>query len=369
PPQPAPGDGEFAPITILPSTTFAPVNWELQIQHWMQELFRNEREAQLLGEEGDPQFAEKLTALMVEYANRVVAPLLPQIETDCSFAEENAPKTVAFARQVDLLTPQLNVISETILGSVGKGIENCFQETIEPCLDYSDTEQMAEAGRFARQAVLLGGDGDVFNPYNPEYACPEITGTLTWTRVEDEQTENSTWHQEESATFRLRFQQIPDGGIDAGSSFSYESTGTRTIVSRRCGDEGGTDTFTRSWTGSGSGSFPPPWPGASGTNMYLHRESDSHFSLSNFWIPTREVHTYETCRGESKVQGDSYTEDRRPTPRCYTQVDNAERNMVGVLKEENGMSFIDFACSTSRTLFGRTTVETVSGRLFVPTQG
>jgi hypothetical protein len=63
---------------------------------------------------------------------------------------------------------------------------------------------------------------------------------------------------------------------------------------------------------------------------------------------------------------DSYERDLILFPKCTSQVGPATLNMEGELKERERGRSIEFSCSKSRTSFDTTTVETLSGTLFLP---
>jgi hypothetical protein len=140
--------GDDIHIPIAPEG-FVPTDWESQLVHLAEELIRNERNAVLRGEEGDPEFSEKIETLMRAFFDKVVEPLLPRIARDCDFAKANIGKALNWARQAALL--------------VGEG---------------------AKVISISQQLELLGA-GEGYNPYDPALDCQVDTwvGTASQTNT------------------------------------------------------------------------------------------------------------------------------------------------------------------------------------------
>lgn len=152
-----------------------PFDWEAQLEQLMEELMRKEREAQLRGEEGDPQFEEKLEAILNAYYDEVIKPMLGKIGTDCAYAEANSSKVLGWSRNVSVLGLDETFAAQTgaVTDAVLKGADNCWQKTIAPCIDPNNEVQVSEANRHARLNQILGGDPEKYNPNNPELQCEE----------------------------------------------------------------------------------------------------------------------------------------------------------------------------------------------------
>src|SRR5690606_8947276 len=99
------------------------------------------REAQLTGEEGDPELNEKIEAIVNTFYIKVIAPILPKIMTDCSYAEANVSKVLGWARTVMLLGMDETFSGEVqkVMGAVVAGADNCWQEAIEPWVDQASS--------------------------------------------------------------------------------------------------------------------------------------------------------------------------------------------------------------------------------------
>jgi len=169
-----------------PYEELAPADWEGEIEHALQELLRAEREAQLRGEPGDPDFAEKLEFLLRTYFEKVIEPLLPQIASDCAAVKQHAAKVIAWARQTQLFGMGDNFQPETdaIWSSVVSGLEDCWDDAVKPCIDPNDDAQVAEAASIARQLALLGEDPSEHDPFDPALQCSSgWSGTVTFTET------------------------------------------------------------------------------------------------------------------------------------------------------------------------------------------
>lgn len=169
-----------------PYEQFAPADWEGEIEHALQELLRAEREAQLRGEPGDPDFAEKLEFLLRTYFEKVIEPLLPQIAGDCAAVKQHAAKVIAWARQTQLfgVGERFQPETDAIWSSVVSGLEDCWDDAVKPCIDPNDEAQVAEAASVARQLALLGEDPSEHDPFDPALQCSSgWSGTVTFTET------------------------------------------------------------------------------------------------------------------------------------------------------------------------------------------
>lgn len=169
-----------------PYEEYAPTDWEGEIEHALQELLREEREAQLRGEPGDPDFAAKLEFLLRTYFEEVIEPLLPQIASDCAAVKQHAAKVIAWSRQTELFGMAENFQAETgaIWSSVISGLEDCWDDAVKPCIDPNDEAQVAEAASIARQLALLGEDPSEHDPFDPALQCSTgWSGTVTFSET------------------------------------------------------------------------------------------------------------------------------------------------------------------------------------------
>jgi len=170
---------EADPIDIADSPQdFMPMDWEAQLAQMMAELLAKERAAQLMGEESDPALNEKIEAIVNTFYIKVIAPILPRIMTDCSYAEANASKVLGWARSVILLgmDKTFSVEVRKVMDAVVAGADNCWQEAIEPCVDQASSGFVRVLG-MARMNQLIGGSPDVYNPWREDIQCD---GTCEW---------------------------------------------------------------------------------------------------------------------------------------------------------------------------------------------
>jgi hypothetical protein len=237
---------ENAPIIIINDNPaeFMPTDWEGQLAQMMGELIRQEREAQLQGEEGDPLFAEKLTAILNSFYIEVIEPMLGRITSDCDFAKANVAKVLSWNRQVALLglDATFEVQTDAVTSAVVAGMDSCWQKVTQPCVDQSNAEQMAEVIKVARINQLLGGDPEKYNPFDPTLACTGgWVGTAHVTKVgvvnKVEVVAEVTWRLDPEYPESPYFQQfIPSGTVTVtvtdipGDDCVYSGSHTKPIV-------------------------------------------------------------------------------------------------------------------------------------------
>lgn len=189
---------EVGPILVSDPAEYMPSDWESGLQQMLAELLQAEREAQLAGLPGDPDFDWKLEAILRTYFREVIQPLLSRIQYDCAFAKENTSKVLGWSRTVAVMGKEDVFAAETqaVMDAVVKGADNCWREATQPCVDPDDQEAFREAVEAARLNQLLGGDPGVYDPFDPDLECQQVwTGTITWTEERvthvDETTEST----------------------------------------------------------------------------------------------------------------------------------------------------------------------------------
>src|SRR5262249_12507620 len=69
-------------------------------------------------------------------------------------------------------------VGNALVGSVS----NCWSEATEACFDPTNAYQVQQVTQMARQAQLLGGDPDVFDPSKLRRCSGLWSGTVTWER-------------------------------------------------------------------------------------------------------------------------------------------------------------------------------------------
>src|SRR5206468_3756512 len=67
-------------------------------------------------------------------------------------------------------------VGNALVGSVG----NCWSEATATCLDVKNAYQIQTLNQMARQAQLLGGDPDVFDPSKVRRCSGLWSGTITY---------------------------------------------------------------------------------------------------------------------------------------------------------------------------------------------
>lgn len=167
-----------------------PTDWEAQLEQMLADLMRKEREAQLRGEEGDPQFAEKLAAILDAFYEVAVEPMLGRIASDCTYAEVNGSKVLGWSRNVSVLgfdesLEEFAAKTGAVMDAVREGADNCWQQTIAPCINQNNEVQVSEAKRYAQLNRMLGGDPATYDPDRPDLQCDTgcawVNGIRNWT--------------------------------------------------------------------------------------------------------------------------------------------------------------------------------------------
>lgn len=168
-----------APITMSESPeAFSPANWEAQLQHMLAELYSAERHSQLSGAPGDAALEAKVEAIQNTFYLEEVAPLLSRIAADCSFAEANLGKALAWVRATVLIGLEATFSHEidTASNAVRSGANRCWEEAIAPCID-QNSPSFDRVLRVARTNLLLGGSSTVYDPARTELQC---SGSCSW---------------------------------------------------------------------------------------------------------------------------------------------------------------------------------------------
>jgi hypothetical protein len=173
--------------SFLPPKQYPPNALESQFASEAQELLSKERQAELLGQEGDPEFAQKYEQLVRDFFNKVIVPRLEVAKTDCAQAKTIIPMVFGWERQ-QLLVPTVNIDAEeaTIREAFGQALDNCWEKVTKPCMGPPDSAQFREALGILRQALLLGildEDDDRYNPFlvEPKCTCAMLAEISSWT--------------------------------------------------------------------------------------------------------------------------------------------------------------------------------------------
>lgn len=174
---------EVGPILVNDPVEFMPSDWESGLQQMLAELLLSQREAQLAGLPGDPDFDWKLEAILRTYYEKVILPLLYDIEFSCVLAKQNASKVLGWNRTVALVGKEEVFAAETanVVDAVLKGADKCWQQATEPCVDPENAARFQKVLEAARLNQLLGGNPAEYDPYDPDLQCELMwTGTITY---------------------------------------------------------------------------------------------------------------------------------------------------------------------------------------------
>jgi hypothetical protein len=135
-----------------------------------------------------PFYASRLAELLQAYYDLFIAPDLPLMEQDCEYATSRIPKALAWSRTNQILLAEEGFEDEnqTIGNSLVASVSNCWSEAAGTCLDPSNAYQVQNLLEIARQAQLLGGDPEVFDPSKVRRCSGLWSGTITYERRYDE---------------------------------------------------------------------------------------------------------------------------------------------------------------------------------------
>ncbi len=136
-----------------------------------------------------PFYASRLAELLHAYYDFFIAPDLPLMEQSCEFATSRIPKVLAWSRTNQLLLNEegFEGKNQTVGDSLFRSASNCWSEVTAACLDPSNAYQVKNVLQIARQAQLLGGDPEIFDPGTVRRCSGLWSGTITyeWTLEED----------------------------------------------------------------------------------------------------------------------------------------------------------------------------------------
>jgi hypothetical protein len=136
----------------------------------------------------DPFYAPRLTELLHAYYDLFIAPDLARMQQDCDFAQSRIPKALAWSRtnQVLLNEEGFEGENQTVGNALVGSVSNCWSEATETCFDVTNAYQVQQVAQLARQAQLLGGDPDVFDPSELRRCAGLWSGTVTYERKYEE---------------------------------------------------------------------------------------------------------------------------------------------------------------------------------------
>lgn len=255
------GDGIYIPID---PDAFVPVDLEAQLEHQIAEVIQHERDAQIMGEESDPEATNKLEALLDAYYNLYIEPMLPKIASDCKYGKANVGKAVAWVRQVELMGfgERFAQESDAIGTARMAGLENCWKEMIGECFDPSNEAQVTEARILMRTFQLLGADPDAHDPFDPELTCrpPEASGTASWSSTYTFEN-NPDWFGEGTDNITSSgYIWLPDEEASHDGMLVYKLAGVTMTASGSSSYTQNDDRCTYSYEGSATLDLNPPDP-------------------------------------------------------------------------------------------------------------
>jgi hypothetical protein len=136
-------------------TDYTPEDFENRAHAYLAELVQAERKAALEKRPGDPEYSQKVEAVLKHYYELVIQPLMKEVETNCK-KMPNAMKGISFARQAAILGLLENE-ANAVMQSAFKGATNCWEEEKKRCRSPSDVERTRSLIAQARQLQILGG--------------------------------------------------------------------------------------------------------------------------------------------------------------------------------------------------------------------
>ncbi len=136
----------------------------------------------------DPFYASRLAELLHAYYDLFIAPDLSRMQQDCDFATSRIPKALAWSRTNQILLAEEGFEDEnqTVGNALVGSVSNCWSEATATCLDVKNTYQVQKLVQTARQAQLLGGDPEVFDPSKVRRCSGLWSGTITYEFKYDE---------------------------------------------------------------------------------------------------------------------------------------------------------------------------------------
>lgn len=173
------GDGISIPVT--PSSP-VPADLESQLRQEAERLLQNERQAELLGLDPDPELMPRLIELMRSYYNMVLRPEMLANRSNCAWAENGGfAKALGFDRQVQLYGLDGDFAAEhaEIWSSLEIALRACWEQKTQPCVNFNDPQLMADLAQLSRQAQLLGLSGFDLAGL-PQCTCATVMDVPAW---------------------------------------------------------------------------------------------------------------------------------------------------------------------------------------------
>lgn len=164
-----------------------------------QPITESELEAAIAGlDPQHPFFASRLAELLHAYYDLFIAPDLPRMQQDCEFAKGRIPKALTWSRTNQILLNEegFEEKNQTIGDALFGSVANCWSEATEACFDPRNAYQLQNLLQLSRQAQLLGGDPEAFDPAAVRRCAGLWSGTITheWSYDEDGDFEEAGAH-------------------------------------------------------------------------------------------------------------------------------------------------------------------------------
>lgn len=145
-------------------------------------LVAEERQRQLEGEAPNPEVWETIQLYLTSYYDNVIAPMLPNIRSSCTYAKANNAQVLGWAHQTAIMFGggEFGTQQQAIVDAVVTGAENCLNEALEPCVDPTDAGQTADINGAWRTVLLFGGTVPDPAPDDESRHCKtRLAGTVT----------------------------------------------------------------------------------------------------------------------------------------------------------------------------------------------
>lgn len=279
---------------IVAPQPHTPIEWWSRLENELAVVDDLARERLLRGENPNADWARMVEDILRTLWVKAVEPTLPRIMSDCEYAEQNVDLAIWFLRLAalrgfsDTFGPQDTQIKSTVIAA----LENCWSQTIVPCIDPENADQVRRLLWVVRNLLLLGADTEGMNPFDPDHAC----GTR-WT-----------------GTSRFRWSLGSETDFCEGTAtFSFALVETQPYGMSRFQVESGTATWQYRLTESGSGCVT-----AAGPQTFVLRPEDGEL----VFFTTRDGALYS---GDGALVGRKITY----TTTCPDRTESFESDLQG----------------------------------------
>ncbi len=174
--------GDMIHIPVRPQD-MTPADAEAQFEQAMGDAIQRMRS----GEAQNETIASLIQPLLLDYYRGAIQPLLQAIVTDCDIAEKYAPKAIEWSRMADLtgLGEALSTQEAAIQAAIVAAAQNCWDTTAEPCIDWTNGQQIQNLVRYSRMLDLFGVPVSTHDMTDPKRLCDSWHGTATATSTDE----------------------------------------------------------------------------------------------------------------------------------------------------------------------------------------